>query len=132
MRRLPFPPVTLTFDGRDYEVGPDQVWGLIGAIEDVISRPKLAIRISQNDPPETKIAEAYCAALRYAGARNIEPRDIMVGGDVTALLHKAMELFTILNLASAPASMADSGEAGKTKAPVTKMAARQKRRSKSG
>jgi hypothetical protein len=98
----PFPSVTLEFEGKSYEVSPENVWGLIGTIENVISRGKLALRLADQDPPETKIAEAYAAALSYAGAGNIEPRQVMIGATLEDSVNYGMTLFNVLSLASQP------------------------------
>lgn len=98
----PFPPVTLEFKGESYEVQPENVWGLIGTIENIISRGKLALRLADQDPPETKIAEAYAAALKYAGAGNVDPREVMHGATLEDSVNHGMALFNILSIASQP------------------------------
>lgn len=129
--KLPFQPVTLTFKGEDYTVPPENVWGLIGTIENVITRTKLVIRIHERDIPEAKIAEAFAAALTYAGAKNIRPHDITIGADPMELFGHALALFAILNLAIQPEGFAKDGDApGEAKSPAMKASA--KPRSKSG
>lgn len=127
---LPFEPVTLTYKGRDYEVPPDRVWGLIGSIENVISRTKLAIRISEQDLPETKVAEAYVAALRYAGCK-VQAHELTIGAQPGDLFGHALALFAIMNLALQPEGFKqdDAGATGEQK-PGTKAPAKQ--RTKSG
>lgn len=113
----PFPPVTLTFKDEDYEVPPEKVWGLIGTIENVVSRGKLAIRLADQDPPETKIAEAYAAALTYAG-RKTGPQEIMVGATIEDAINNGLVLFNILSIAAMPDDVdasSEEQEPGKTK-----------------
>ena len=131
MSNLPFKPVTLTWKGEDYEVAPERVWGLIGAIENVISRTKLVTKLHERDIPETKIAEAYAAALTYAGAKRVLPPDITIGSTPDQLFAKAFALFEILNLAVQPEGFS-GGESGESEPsqPATKAPA--KPRTKSG
>jgi len=133
MSSLPFKPVTLTYKGEDFEVPPERVWGLIGTIENVISRNKLVVKLHERDIPETKIAEAYAAALTYAGAKRVFPYDITMGSTPESLYVHAFSLFEILNLAIQPEGFAkDDPPSGEHKpgTPATKAPA--KRPIKSG
>ena len=63
-------PVTLSFNGKDYTVDKeDGIWGLIEAIEDVVSFLELAPALGSGKYPTAKIFRAYAAALNYAGAK---------------------------------------------------------------
>jgi len=63
-------PVTLSFNGKDYTVDKeDSIWGLIEAIEDVVSFLELAPALGSGKYPTAKIFRAYAAALNYAGAK---------------------------------------------------------------
>jgi hypothetical protein len=130
---LPFKPVTLTWKGEDYEVSPDRVWGLIGAIENVISRNKLVVKLHERDIPETKVAEAYAAALTYAGAKRVFPYDITIGSTPDQLYLHAFALFEILNLAVQPAGFeTDEPASGESKPASPATTQRAKRPIKSG
>lgn len=60
-----FEPVTITWKGTDYTVQPDKVMMLIAKIEDIITFSEL---VAEN-PKLVKLAMAFGAALRYAGAK---------------------------------------------------------------
>lgn len=133
MTGLPFKPVTLTWKGEDYEVSPDRVWGLIGAIENVISRNKLVVKLHERDIPETKVAEAYAAALTYAGAKRVFPYDITIGSTPDQLYLHAFALFEILNLAVQPAGFeTDEPASGESQPASPATTQRAKRPIKSG
>lgn len=134
MSALPFKPVTLTWKGEDYEVSPDRVWGLIGTIENVISRNKLVVKMHERDIPETKIAEAYAAALTYAGAKRVFPHDVTIGSTPDQLYLHAFSLFSILNLAVQPEGFDEGSDdgAGEDKPAASKTTASAKRPIKSG
>lgn len=69
-------PVTLKFDGKEYKIDKDDsIWGLIEAIEDVISFLELAPKLSNNSFSSAKIFRAYAAALNYAGAK-VTPKQV--------------------------------------------------------
>jgi len=62
-------PVTLKFQGKEYKVDKDDsIWGLIEAIEDVVSFLELAQMMSAGKYQSAKIFRAYTEALNYAGA----------------------------------------------------------------
>lgn len=73
-----FDPVKIIWDGNEYEVEPDRVWGLVKVVEGHISFTKLAQRLNDKDVPELVIAEAYCDALRYAGCRKVTPFELQM------------------------------------------------------
>ena len=110
MSSLPFKPVSLTYKGEDFEVPPERVWGLIGTIENVISRNKLVIALHNRDIPITKVAEAFSAALNYAGAKNVQPHGISIGASQDQLYLHAFALFEILNLCVQPEGFAQGGQ----------------------
>ena len=63
-----FQPITLTWAGRDFVVPADRVMGAIGVIEDVVTFPELVGSLQSSKPNMSKLARAYGAVLRYAGA----------------------------------------------------------------
>lgn len=62
-----FEEVKLTWKGREYSIPPDQVLRLIAKVEDIIPFAELA-SISPRKVPFARIAAAYGAMLRHAGA----------------------------------------------------------------
>jgi hypothetical protein len=94
-----FSPVDLEYNGKTYTVESNRVWGLIQSIESVIGRAKLAMRLADMDPPETKIGDAYASALRYAGAKGVTGQDITRGRDLGAIVELGMRLFEIMSIA---------------------------------
>lgn len=127
--KLPFQPVTLTFKGVDYTVEPENVWGLIGAIESVITRTRLVLAIHERDIPEAKVATALAAALNYAGAK-VQPHEVTIGAQPLELMGHALALFSILNLALQPEGFPQGDASGEDKGTVKKASA--KRPTKSG
>jgi hypothetical protein len=64
-----FDPVTLTWKGADYEVAPDKIMGLIARIEEIVTLSEIHAAAQKGGMPLAKLAMAYGAALRYAGAK---------------------------------------------------------------
>lgn len=64
-----FEPVSLTWKGEEYKVESDKVMMLIAKIEDIITLSEVYNYAQKGAAPVAKIAMAYGAALRYAGAR---------------------------------------------------------------
>jgi len=63
-------PVTLHYKDKEYKVEKeDSIWGLIKAIEDVITFLELGPAFQTQKFPAAKIFRAYAAALNYAGAK---------------------------------------------------------------
>lgn len=64
-----FDPVTLTWRGADFEVAPDKIMGLIARIEEIVTLSEIHAAAQKGGMPLAKLAMAYGACLRYAGAR---------------------------------------------------------------
>ncbi len=64
-----FDPVTLTWNGAEHTVAPDRIMGLIARIEEAVLLSEIHAAAQRGGLPLAKIAMAYGAALRYAGAR---------------------------------------------------------------
>ena len=68
-----FDPVTLTWLGKDYTVPAKSQLMLIARIEDALGGPQgeqaVTVLFRPNGAPHTRLAAAYGAALRYAGAQ---------------------------------------------------------------
>lgn len=67
-----FEPVSLVWKGQTFEVVPDRQMELIMRVEDVLRRndvrPAVSILAQPGGPGIARLAAAYDAALRYAGA----------------------------------------------------------------
>jgi hypothetical protein len=64
-----FDPVTLTWKGTDHEVAPDKIMGLIARIEEIVTLSEIHAAVQKGGMPLAKLAMAYGASLRYAGAK---------------------------------------------------------------
>lgn len=64
-----FEQITLSWGGKDYFIEPDNVMRAIAKVEDVITLVQIARCYETRDIPLVKIAQAYAAVLRHAGAR---------------------------------------------------------------
>jgi hypothetical protein len=64
-----FEEITLTWAGADYTIEPNKVMGAIARIEEVITLKELGEYAQKGDAPMAKLAMAFAAVLRYAGAR---------------------------------------------------------------
>lgn len=119
-----FEPVTLTYKGKDYEVEPERVWGLIGAIEEHITFDELGTALHKGRVPEAKVSEAFSAAMRYVGVR-AKPEDIQLDLDKEQRYANAYGLWLVLLEAQPDIKKkikeAAQGRAGsKKKQPATK------------
>lgn len=63
-----FEEVRVTWEGREYRIPPDQVLRCIAKIEDVITLAELQRFTAAEQVPFAKIAMAFGAVLRHAGA----------------------------------------------------------------
>ena len=116
-------PVTLSFNGKDYTVSKeDGIWGLIEAIEDVVSFLELAPSLASGKYPTAKIFRAYAAALNYAGAK-VTPNDVRAASGYQEMGQMAGALVAITMMAQPgadvelgkPAANAEDGEKVKKK-----------------
>lgn len=73
-----FDDVRLEWNGKEYVIPSDSVMGAICRIEDVITLIELIRFKSRGANPQGKIAAAYGAVLRYAGA-NVKDEDVYFG-----------------------------------------------------
>lgn len=103
-----FEQVTLSFDGEEYRVKPDRVWGLIGAIERHTTFAGLARRMSQGDLPRTVISSALASALSYAADKHFSDEEVSSKLPTMDLVDQASALLTILQIAEPPASVVES------------------------
>lgn len=91
-----FPSVTLEFEGKQYEVASDRVWGLLNAIEPHITFTGLAKRLSSGDIPRVAICSAFAAALTYASGKHFMPQDVSEKLPMSDLTTQAGALLEIL------------------------------------
>lgn len=65
-----FDPIELRWDDKDYVIPPNRVLGAIARIEDIITLKEIHDGVSQRGAISlSKVAMAYGAVLRYAGAK---------------------------------------------------------------
>jgi hypothetical protein len=64
-----FDPVTLAWKGEEHTVEPDRIMGLIARIEEIVTLSEIHAAAQKGGMPLAKLAMAYGAALRYAGAK---------------------------------------------------------------
>ena len=83
--RSHFEPITLSFTRPDkeetetYDITSDRVFGAIQTIEDFVTMKELSDGISGSGRVSmTRLAAAYAAVLRYAGAKEISDEDVYV------------------------------------------------------
>jgi hypothetical protein len=63
-----FEKVSLKWGGKEYDIESDKVMGAIAKVEEVITLQELFNFYQKNDAPMAKLAMAFAAVLRYAGA----------------------------------------------------------------
>lgn len=92
-------PVTLSYGGKDYEVtAEDSIWGLIEAIEGVVTYWGLFKMIASQEYEALRIYRAFAAALQYAGCRNVSMQDIRKAATYKDLGAMAGQLFVITQM----------------------------------
>lgn len=116
-----FEEVTLTWNESEYRIAPDHVMGAIARIEDVITLKELGRYAQKQDVPLAKIAMAYGALLRYAGAKakDDEVYAAMFGSSDTqyAVIQSVETLLMMMIPPSATAEEASEGEEKKVNTP---------------
>ncbi len=73
-----FDAVTLAWAGSNYVIPSNRVMGAIARIEDVVTLEELGRYGERGTMPIAKLAMAYGAVLRYAGAK-VEDEDVFTG-----------------------------------------------------
>lgn len=107
-------PVTLEFGGNEYTVDKDDgIWGLIEAIEDIVTLLWLAPRLHAKQVPAVKIYRAYAAALNYAGAKDVTIDELRAGVTPQRLMEMGYELAGILSMGMPPMDMPAKGASTK-------------------
>ena len=88
-----FQPIKLSWKGKAFTVPAERVLGAIASIEEVATFPEI-IRMINGTPNMSKIARAYGAVLRYAGAV-VDDEEVYEGMFQPGSTH--MEVLTALN-----------------------------------
>ena len=88
-----FESVTLTWQGKDYQVPPNRLLRLIAAVEDKITLSQIVEMAARGQMKFALVAEAYAAALRVAGVKPVGPDDLF-GLEVHAALFEGKEAIT--------------------------------------
>lgn len=117
-----FEPVTLSWQGKDYTVPAERQMGLIARIEDALSGPggeqALNVLFRREGPPYSRLASAFGAALRYAGAQVSDEdvylsimEDIASGGGTKAAEKLLAATSALLNIMAPPLRVTEAAEA---------------------
>jgi hypothetical protein len=101
-----FPSVTLEFDGKQYEVASDRVWGLINSIEQHVTFTGLAKRMSAGDVPRIAVCTAFASALSYASGKPFNPQEVSAKLGLENMVAQAAGLLQILSIPESPPEMA--------------------------
>src|SRR5687767_11965225 len=64
-----FDNVVFNWRDKEYRIPANRMLGAIARIEEVITMGNLGLQVERGTPPVAKVAQAYAAVLRYAGAR---------------------------------------------------------------
>jgi len=73
--KLPWDPIELTWQGKEYVIPPSAIMGAISRVEDHITLFELITASMRSSPPLGKISLGYAALLRYAGA-NVQDLEV--------------------------------------------------------
>lgn len=107
-----FTDVSLNWRGKDYEIRASRMMGAIARIEDVVTLPELQRCAARKTAPLGKVAQAFAAVLRYAGAE-VTDEDVylgMFGARGGVAVDVAMtSLMTLMAMMVPPASLQAKG-----------------------
>lgn len=126
-----FDDVTLTWRGQDYTVPANRQMALIAKIEDALSgesgEQAISVLFRRQGPPHTRLAAAFGAALRHAGAK-VSDAEIYLSiqtdmisksrGEQTAAIQAC--IFALLSIISPPAVAHLKGAEPATESPEKK------------
>jgi hypothetical protein len=102
-----FQDVVLGWDGANYTIPAERVLGAIAEIEQVITLSEIAAYNERGTAPMAKLAQAFGAALRYAGAKVANDEvyaGLLRGGDSQGVAVKSVT--ALLQMMLPPASFA--------------------------
>jgi hypothetical protein len=114
-----FEEVGLTWGEREYVVAPDKVMGLVETIEDIVTIEELAAQ----GVKRAKVAKAFAAALRYAGAPKVDEQEVyasLFGDDAMASTTRIV--YSLLAMMIPPEHLQLKSDSGKPKPPRKKAA----------
>lgn len=86
-----FEEVVIVWNDKEYKVPSDRVWGLCETVEDIVTFGDLDI----SNLKRYKLARAYAAALRYAGAAVSDEEVLDTFFNEKAILDAAAAIFAI-------------------------------------
>jgi len=107
--------IKLEWQGREYRIPPRKIMGAIHAIENVITLPEMAEVAARGKI--SRIAAAYGAVLRYAGAQ-VEDLDVYYGmfGDPNNAEAMQTALAALVAMMVPPVTVASDAPVGKSEA----------------
>jgi hypothetical protein len=127
-----FDDISFEWAGHTYALKSDRVLGAIARIEDVVTFAELARVGSGKSVPLAKLAMAYGAVLRYAGAKVTDDEvyaGILSSGNAGTVI---AAVTTLLSMMIPPGSIAETKEPPKGKAaPAASNSSRKPTRSRS-
>jgi hypothetical protein len=105
-----FDAVTLSWEGRDHTIPANRVLGAIARIEDVVTLEELSRYGERGTMPLAKLAMAYGAVLRYAGA-NVKDDEVFTGmfSDGQKQSDLVTALMSLLTMMLPPGSIEENG-----------------------
>ncbi len=123
MEGMSFEPVTLGWRGEDYVIPAKDVLSLVAVIEDQLAGPSglpaVVVLTNKPGPTHARLARAFGAALRFAGAKVTDEEiylsiqsDIVEGG-ADALMTIQGTIMALLAIVSPPAALRLRGGAKK-------------------
>ena len=110
-----FEDITLNWDGTDHTIPANRVLGAIARIEEVITAHELQTYAQAGTLPMARLAQAFGAVLRYAGAK-VTDEDVYVGmftntAKVPAV-HAACDTLLVMMVPPGAIDEAEQEEAG--------------------
>lgn len=114
-----FDEVTLTWRGEDYIVPADRQLMLVAKIEDALSgdsgKQAIALLLRPEGPPYARLAQAFGAALRFAGCHVSDDEiylsimDGLAKSDASTITNTQAAIMALLSVVSPPMGRALSG-----------------------
>jgi hypothetical protein len=89
-----FTPIELVWGGRSYTIPADKVMGAVCCVEDVVTMSELAAHAHRGGVQMAKLARAYAAVLRYAGAQVLDEevyRSMFTGDGASAAVTRGVQ-----------------------------------------
>lgn len=127
-----FEATTFNWKGRDFTIPPDRIMGAIATVEDVITLGEIADYSQSHKINLSRVAKAYAAVLRYAGAEASWEevyKGMFGGGQTTALVAVRTLLLMMIPPGALDAKEVGSPPSGKNRAERRSSKSPTKRRS---